>query len=284
MIKAGWPGLSDIAGADMYAWFGNYAICVGAEYWSGTKDLAAVDVSVWGGSYESHATKSEIDISGWFEPEEEGSVFDITKWADIPEKLMEDHSADLLDIADALVNNFHSADDEYIVTGQGSELLTWKEARSDFAFKLEFDSSDPLHSMWDVVDAVPRSFAIPVAFGGSSVQRTAVRVDQVDVVHQLTGESVSLSGPRYEWFSFDGPEGTDNCNGKRYEVTQEEIAYDEVVVYVWLTVQKYWGGEPNGTCFTQREKQVVVFEPGSQSMKGYIAPGDLYRNPSLISY
>jgi len=48
MVKAGWPGLGEIAGADMYVWYGNYAITVGAEYWDGTDELAAVDVTVLG--------------------------------------------------------------------------------------------------------------------------------------------------------------------------------------------------------------------------------------------
>ncbi|HEY5160672.1 MAG TPA: CARDB domain-containing protein [Gaiellaceae bacterium] len=285
MIDAGWPGLGPISGADMYAWFGNYAISVGAEYWKGTDELSAVDVTAWGGTYETHATKSEVDFSSWFEPEDTGSVFDITKWADIPDTLAKDHSSDLLDIAGALVDGFSGdeADDDSVVTGQGSGLLTWKQAKRDFSPEPEFDSSAPLESMWNVVDAVPSSFAIPIVIGGSSEQQTAVRVDQVDVVRLGSGQPVELSGPGAEWASFQGPEGTENQNGKRYEVVQSDVPYDEVVVYVWLTVQRYWQGTPGVTCFQQREQQVVVFHPGSQRMEGFIAPGDLYRDPSRMT-
>lgn len=285
MIEAGWPGLGPISGTDMYAWFGNYAISVGAEYWKGTDELSAVDVTAWGGTYETHATKSEIDFSGWFEPADTGSVFDLTKWADIPATLATEHSSDLLDIVGALVDGFSGdeADDDSIVTGQGEELLTWKEARSDFSPEPEFDSSAPLESMWSAVDAVPSSFAIPIVIGGSSEQQTAVRVDQVDVVRLGSGSPVALNGPGAEWFSYQGPEGTENQNGKRYEVAQADVPYDEVVVYVWLTVQKYWQGAPGGTCFQQRQQQVVVFHPGPQRMQGFIAPGDLYRDPSRMA-
>jgi len=286
MIDAGWPGLGPVSGADMYTWFGNYAISVGAEYWKGNDELAAVDVTTWGGTYETHATKSEIDFSGWFEPPDTGSVFDLTKWADIPTTLATEHSSDLLDIAGALVDGFtgDEADEEAVVTGQGRELLTWKEARSDFSPEPEFDSSSPLESMWSVVDAVPSSFAIPIVIGGSSEQQTAVRVDQVDVVRLGSGQPIELSGSAAEWSSFQGPEGTENQNGKRYEVVQTDVSYDEVVVYVWLTVQRYWQGAPGGTCFQQREQQVVVFHPGPQRMEGFIAPGDLYRDPSRMAF
>lgn len=286
MIKAGWPGLGEIAGADMYVWYGNYAITVGAEYWKGTDELSAVDVTAWGGTYETHATKSEIDFSGWFEPEDTGSVFDLTKWADISATLVKDHSTDLLGIGGALIKGFtgDEADDDSIVTGQGEELLTWKEARSDFSPEPEFDSSAPLESMWSVVDAVPSSFAIPIVIGGSSEQQTAVRVDQVDVVRLGSGSPVALNGPEAEWYSYQGPEGTENQNGKRYEVVQSDLPYDEVVVYVWLTVQKYWQGAPGGTCFQQRQQQVVVFHPGPQRMQGFIAPGDLYRDSSRMAF
>ena len=131
--------------------------------------------------------------------------------------------------------------------------------------------------------AVPRSFAIPVVIGGSSEQQTAVRVDQVDLVRLGSGSSVELNGPGAEWYSYQGPEGTENQNGKRYEVVQTDVPYNEVVVYVWLTVQRYWQGAPGGTCFQQREQQVVVFHPGPQRMQGFIAPGDLYRDPSRMA-
>jgi hypothetical protein len=285
MIKAGWPGLGPVSGTDMYVWYGNYAISVGAEYWKGTDELSAVDVTTWGGTYETHATKSEVDFSGWFEPADTGSVFDLTKWADIPATLASEHSSDLLDIAGALVDGFSGdeADDDSVVTGQGEELLTWKEARSDFSPEPEFDSSAPLESMWNVVDAVPSSFAIPIVIGGSSEQETAVRVDQVDVVRLGSGSPVALNGPGAEWYSYQGPEGTENQNGKRYEVTQADVPYDEVVVYVWLTVQKYWQGAPGGTCFQQRQQQVVIFHPGPQRMQSFIAPGDLYRDSSRMA-
>jgi hypothetical protein len=137
--------------------------------------------------------------------------------------------------------------------------------------------------MWNVVDAVPSSFAIPIVIGGSSDQQTAVRVDQVDVVRLGSGEPVELSGAGAVWSSFQGPEGTENQNGKRYEVVQTDVPYNEVVVYVWLTVQRYWQGAPGGTCFQQREQQVVVFHPGPQRMEGFIAPGDLYGDPSRMA-
>jgi hypothetical protein len=52
-----------------------------------------------------------------------------------------------------------------------------------------------------VVEAVPHSFALPIAIGGSSEQQTAVRVDRVDVVRLGIGESIDLSGPENEWYS-----------------------------------------------------------------------------------
>ncbi|HEY5478430.1 MAG TPA: hypothetical protein VIJ84_02320, partial [Gaiellaceae bacterium] len=63
-----------------------------------------------------------------------------------------------------------------------------------------------------------------------------MRVDQVDVVRLGSGSPVALNGPEAEWYSYQGPEGTENQNGKRYEVVQSDLPYDEVVVYVWLTV------------------------------------------------
>jgi len=185
MVKAGWPGLGEIAGADMYVWYGNYAITVGAEYWDGTDELAAVDVTVWGGTYETHATASEIDFSGWFEPPDVGTVWDVTDWADIPATLGTQHTDALLGLGEGIYGLFAGSDDadEWIETGQGNELLTWAEAQSDFAPHPEFDSSDPLGSMFSVTEAVPRDFAIPTVIGGSSEQQTAVRVDQVVVFH-----------------------------------------------------------------------------------------------------
>lgn len=286
MVKAGWPGLGEISGADMYVWYGNYAITVGTEYWEGTDELAAVDVTVWGGTYETHATASEIDFSGWFEPPDAGTVWDVTDWADVPTTLGTQHANALLGLGEGIYGLFADSDDadEWIVTGQGNELLTWAEAQSDFAPHPEFDSSDPLGSMFSVTEAVPRDFAIPIVIGGSSEQQTAVRVDQVDVVRLGPGSAVEMLGPTSEWFSFQGPvDGWENQNGKRYEVASPGVAYDDVVVYVWLTVQKLSGGDPGGTCFDQRERQVVVFHPGPQQVEGFIASGSLYRDASRMA-
>ncbi len=286
MVKAGWPGLGEVAGADLYAWFGNYAITVGAEYWEGTDELAAVDVTVLGGTYETHATKSELDFSGWFEPPDTGSPWDLTEWADIPGDLVTEHANDLLGLGEDVHDLFADGDDadDWIVTGQGNELLTWAEAKSDFAPHPEFDSSDPLGSLFSVTDAVPRDFSIPIVIGGSSEEHTTVRVDQVDVVRLGPGSAVEVSGPTAEWYSHQGPdEGPANTNGKRYEVVPVGVPYDEVVVYVWLTVQKYRGDAPLGTAFDQRERQLVVFHPGPQRMEGFIASGSLYRDPTRVA-
>lgn len=284
MIHAGWPGIGEVSGADLYAWYGNYAIAVTGEYWEGTDELAAVDISVQGGTYETHATKSEIDFSGWFEPADTGSVWDLTKWSDFGITTGLQHGDALLTVTGAIIDGLQEDDpDEWVMTGQGNELITWKEAKSDFRVIPEFDSSDPGNSLWDAVSGVPTGFAIPIVIGGSSDQHTAVRVDQVDVVRLGSGERIDISGPGAEWYSYQGPEGSGNTNGKRYEVTQAGVEYDEVVVYVWLTVQKYWQGVPGGTCFDQREQQVVIFHPGPQSMEGYIASGSLYKDPSRMA-
>jgi len=283
MVHAGWPGLGPVSGADMYAWYGNYAIGVTAEYWDGTDELAAVDVTVQGGTYETHATKSEIDFSGWFEPADTGSVWDVTKWSDFGIATGLQHGDAILTVTGAIIDGLQEDDpDEWVMTGQGNELITWKEAKSDFRVIPEFDSSDPADSMWDAMSGVPTGFAIPIVIGGSSDQLTAVRVDQVDVVRLGSGESIELTGPESEWYSYQAPDGG-NTNGKRYEVTQADVGYDEVVVYVWLTVQKYWGGAPGGTCFDQREQQVVIFHPGPQSMEGFIASSSLYKDPSRMA-
>ena len=111
-----------------------------------------------------------------------------------------------------------------------------------------------------------------------------MRVDQVDVVRLGPGSAVEVSGPTAEWYSHQGPdEGPANTNGKRYEVVPVGVPYDEVVVYVWLTVQKYRGDAPLGTAFDQRERQLVVFHPGPQRMEGFIASGSLYRDPTRVA-
>ena len=122
-----------------------------------------------------------------------------------------------------------------------------KKRLDDFNVNPEFDSSDPLGSMWSIVEAVPTSFAIPIVIGGSSVQDTAVRVDQVDVVRLATGEVLWSTGLS-EWYSHEGPGEIANENGERYAFTQPDVEYDDVVIYVWLTVQKlsYGGlGDPS---------------------------------------
>jgi hypothetical protein len=282
MIQAGYCGYGEVGATDMYTWYGNYAICVGTEYWGGNKELSAVDVTVWGGSYESHATKSELDLLDILEVPGAAIVSGITHVINIGVSLIEDHPDDVGDVGDAIMDEWVGDVEDSVITGQGNELLTWKEATSDFAPQEEFNSSDPQASMWNVVSAVPDSFAIPIVIGGSSEQLTAVRVDQVDVVRMATGESIDLSGPGNAWSSYQGPEGSDNNNGKRYEVAQMGVPYDEVVVYVWLTVQKYSHGTPYGTGFRQRQQQVVVFKPGPQSLGGYVASG-YYRDPSRLA-
>lgn len=42
----------------------------------------------------------------------------------------------------------------------------------------------------------------------------------------------------------------------------------------------YWQGALGGTCFDQREQQVIIFDPDTGGMKAFIAPGDLYKDPS----
>jgi hypothetical protein len=280
MIKASWPGFMAVPSAAMYVWYGNYAISVATLYWSNTKELAGVDVTVWGGTYETHATQSEIDLTEM--DKDYGELFETTgieSFGGLIKTLTTDHAGDLLDIAGSVKDLITGdAAEDAVTTGQGRELLTWKEALDDFNVNPEFDSSDPVGSMWNVVEAVPRSFAIPIVIGGSSVQDTSVRVDQVDVVRLATGEVLWSSGLS-EWYSHQGPGEIENENGRHYAFNKPDVEYDNVVVYVWLTVQKLSGGSPGGTCFDQREQQVIVFHPGPRKMEGLIAPGDLYRNP-----
>ncbi len=280
MIEASFPGFMSLPSAAMYVWYGNYAISVATLYWSGTKELAGVDVTVWGGTYETHATQSEIDLTEM--NQDYGELFETTAiegFGGLIKELATEHSSDLLDIFGSTKDLITGdAAEDAVTTGQGRELLTWKEALDDFNVNPEFDSSDPLGSMWSVVEAVPTSFAIPIVIGGSSVQDTAVRVDQVDVVRLATGEVLWSTGLS-EWYSHQGPGEIANENGKHYAFTKPDVEYDDVVIYVWLTVQKLSYGSLGGTCFDQREQQVVVFHPGPRRMEGLIAPGDMYRNP-----
>lgn len=280
MIEASFTGFMVLPSAAMYVWYGNYAISVAALYWSGNGDMAGVDVTVWGGTYETHATQSEIDLTEM--NQDYGELFKTTAiegFGGLIKELATEHSADLLGIFGSTKDLITGdASEDAVMTGQGRELITWKEALSDFDMNPEFDSSDPLGSMWNVVEAVPTSFAIPIVIGGSSVQDTTVRVEQVDVVSLATGEVLWSSG-HSEWYSHMGTGEIANENGKHYALNKPNVEYDKVAIYVWLTVQKLSGGAPGGTCFDQREQQVVVFYPGSKRMQALIAPGDMYLNP-----
>ncbi len=303
MVKASWPGFLGLPSAAMYTWFGNYAIRVGAEYWDGTHELVGVDVSVQGHAYESHATQSEIDLTEMHA--DYGEVFEITEFSDehldagvnLFEVLTGETDQILSGVVDTVLGVggdvvdlvTGDAADDWVVTGQGPELLTWGEAREDFAVSFDLDTSSPggvARSLFADAVAVPRGFAIPLVIGGSSEQQTSVRVDQVDVVDVATREVLWSSGED-PWFSFGGSEPTTNGATRRYDVDVPGIDERDVAIYVWLRVGKVDAGDlasPGGpsvgsTAFEQRAQQVVILRPGNQAMLARIAPGDPYLHP-----
>jgi hypothetical protein len=298
MIKTGWPGFMSVGGTTIYVWYGNYAMRVGAQYWDKSRDLSEITVTSWGGTYETHVTKGEIeiDVSGddlvgagakkglppamadssdapsgnWFKRTAKSAVKVYKEYSDVID-LTKSIVSGIKDVKDAF-----SSEDEWIVLGQGSEILTWKEALDDFDMRPTWDSSDPVGSIMSVKDAIPTSFAIPIVIGGSSKQDTAVRVDGIDVVNSETGE-IYVSD-RQQWYSYRGTED-DGSNFRRLEITQEGVPADKTRVFVWVRLQKYWAGELNGTCFYPREQQVIIFDVGKGGMKAFIAPGDMYLAP-----
>ncbi|MCX8007959.1 MAG: carboxypeptidase regulatory-like domain-containing protein [Coriobacteriia bacterium] len=298
MIKAGWPGFLDVGGQSIYVWFGNYAIRVCARYWDGNRDLDAVSVSTWGGTYETHVTKGEIefDVSGddliGGKPKplpppmaKATDAKDLPWWKRAGKAVYgfyEEHKDDFnlgkeVILGAKKVRDAWTDDDEWIVLGQGPALLTWKQALDDFDMSPELDWRHPIESAKSVKKAIPTSFAIPIVIGGSSVQDTAVRVDGIDVVDSESGEVV-LSDRR-QWYDDDDPDET-GCTTKTLLADRQGIAADRIRVLVWVTVQKRYAGDLTGTCFYQRQKQVVVFEPGRGAMQAYVAPGDTYQDPS----
>lgn len=297
MIKAGWPGFMDVGGQSIYVWYGNYAIRLGAQYWDGSRELNRVDVTAWGGKYETHCTKGEIEFkvtgddltgkSGKKLPPPMGQATDAASqswWKSTAKKgyeLYEKHK-DAINLGKEILTGAKKVkeawddQDQWIILGQGPELLTWKEALEDFATRPSWDSDHPLDSVKSFIKAIPKSFAIPIVIGGSSVQETAVRVDGIDVVDKETGE-VHRSD-RAQWYSYDDLTG-DGTAFKSYEIEQSGVSAEDVRILVWIRVQKYWQGRPGGTCFSEREQQVIVFDPGTGGIKAFIAPGDLYKNP-----
>ncbi|MBA4370902.1 MAG: hypothetical protein C0418_04915 [Coriobacteriaceae bacterium] len=298
MLKASWPGLGAVSGQDIFVWYGNHAMRVGTQYWDKSRELSEIDVTVWGGTYETHVTKGEIEFdvsgddllgdAGKGLPEEMAEVSDAESlpWWKTAGKAaygFYKDNKDYLDLGKQIYEGYKDVkeawtEEEYIVVGQGPELLTWKEAMEDFVAQPEWDSDHPLDSIMSYKDAIPTSFAIPIVIGGSSVQDTTVRVDGVDIVDKTTGE-VYLND-RNVWYSHQGPEG-DNSNYRRFEIARPDVPVGNTRVFVWVTVQKYWNGGVGGTGFDQREKQVIIFDPGKGGMKAFIAPGDLYKDPSM---
>ncbi len=294
MVKASWPGFLDWPSAAMYVWSGNYSIKISTEYWGDTHEISGVDVAVQGGTYESHATTSEVDFTNMNKDYKE--LFEVTKFSGKDASLgsfavsfVTDHWQDVIDIAGSVKDlvTGESANDA-VITGQGPALLTWKEAKEDFRVIPEFDSSNPLESIFDIVTSIPLGFAIPVVIGGSSVEKASVRVDQVDIVDVTTRETLwSSSGT---WFSWQGPNGAaDHANQRHYNVTTPGLDARNVAVYVWLRVGKIRdsdvaGGTVHQTSFEQRAEQVVIFRPANKAMAAYIAPGDIYRDSLQVRY
>ena len=280
MVKASWPGFMSLPSAAMYVWMGNYSIRVGAEYWTDTKSISGVTVAVQGGTYETHATTSEVDFTEM--NQDYGELFDVTKFSEDEESVgqsvwrwVKETAGDVVDIGSSIKDLItgDSANDA-VITGQGPQLLTWKEAKSDFAID-------------DVTD-IPLGFAIPICIGGSSEQRTSVRVDRVDLVDVSTRQVLwstagNPSAGAHPWYSW---QGSDHDNMRGYSVTTPDISYKTTAVYVWLRVGKTSaaGGTPEQTAFEQRAEQLVIFRPDNKAMVAFIAPGDLYRNASMITY
>lgn len=300
MIKAGWPGFLDVGGQSIYVWYGNYAMRVGAEYWDGSRELNRVSVTAWGGTYETHVTKGEIEFSvsgddltgngGKKLPPAMGHTTDAASqaWWKTAAKtgfsLYKKYDP-AINLAKEIYNGVQAvreawsdeSSEDWIVLGQGPELLTWKEALEDFNTRPSWDGDHPWDSAMSYAGAIPTSFAIPIVIGGSSVQETAARVDGVDVVDKETGEVYATD--RSQWYSYDDLTGEGTAY-KSFEIERSSVYAEDVRIFVWVTTQKYWHGAPGGTCFEQREKQVVIFDPGSGGMEAFIAPGDLYKDPS----
>jgi len=280
MVKASWPGFMSLPSAAMYAWFGNYIIRVNAQYWSDTKSIVSLGVAVQGGTYETHATTSEIDFTEM--NQDYGDLFDVTKFSQDEESLgqsvwrwVKETATDAIDIGGS-IKDLVTGDsaDEAIITGQGPQVLTWKEAKSDFAI--------------DGYTDIPLGFAIPICIGGSSEQRASVRVDRVDLVNVSTRQvlwstATTPAAGAHPWFSW---QGTAHENERRYSITTPNINYTTTAVYVWLRIGKTsaTGGTPSQTAFEQRAEQVVIFRPSSKAMVAFIAPGDLYQNASMGAY
>ncbi len=287
MIRASSVDFMDIGGADNFVWFGNYTISVGTTHFTGTNELAGVDVSIEADNYESAVTQTEIDFSTMADDpmdlyktenfEGEG----IDAWEGLFTNLVEEHTEDLIDIGEGVVDNVESwvlgDEEEYIVTGQGAELLTWKEATGDLLILPEYHSDDPETYMQNQFDQIPLDFSIPLVFASSSEQITDVRVDRVDVMNVETGDVYTLSDT--PWASHQGTGEIPYRNAKHFDFDSPDVEVAKVQVFVWITIQKYWNGAPGGTCFQQREQQVVIFEPKTLQMQGLIAPGDLYMEP-----
>jgi len=301
MIKAAGAGFMGVGGEAVYTWFGNHAIRVGTQYWDKSRELSEIDITTWGGTYETYVVKGEIEFevsgddlvgsgakkklpsamaektdapsSSWWKT---AAMTGYTFYKDYADPIT--LTKEILKGASELKEAWSGEGEDWIILGQGPELLTWKQALEDFNVRPSWDSDDIVGSISSYKDAIPTSFAIPILIGGSSVQETAVRVDGVDVVDKETGE-VYLTDRSTPWYSYDGTE-TDNSNYRRFEIARADVPADDCRVMVWITTQKYWHGAPGGTCYSQREQEVVIFDVGGGGMKCFIAPGDMYKDPS----
>ncbi|MDO8847122.1 MAG: carboxypeptidase-like regulatory domain-containing protein [Coriobacteriia bacterium] len=297
MLKASWPGFLDVGGQSIYVWYGNYAVRVGAQYWDGSRDLNRVQVTTWGGTYETHVTKGEIefpvsgdDLTGhsgkklptamakttdapsqaWWKSALKTAV-SVYKEYDPVINLGKSIYSGIQDVKEAF-----SDEDQWLVLGQGAEVLTWKESLDDFQVVDDWDWNHPYDSASSVVKAIPTSFAIPIVIGGSSVQDTAVRCDGIDVVDKTTGEVYYTN--RAQWFSYtDDAEA--NTSIRTFDIDRLGVPVGDVRIFVWVKTQKYWNDAPGGTCFDQREQQVIIYDPGTGGQKAFIAPGDMYLEP-----
>ncbi len=297
MLKAAWPGFLDVGGQSIYVWYGNYAVRVGAQYWDGSRDLNRVQVTTWGGTYETHVTKGEIefpvsgdDLTGnsgkklptamaqttdaasqsWWKSAAK-SAYSLYKEYDPAINLAKTIYSGIKDVKEAF-----SDEDQWLVLGQGAEVLTWKESLDDFNVRPEWDWEHPIDSAMSVKEAIPTSFAIPIVIGGSSVQDTAVRCDGIDVVDKETGEVYYTD--RAQWFSYTDDQEA-NTSIRTFDIDRMGVPVEDVRIFVWVKTQKYWNDAPGGTCFDQREQQVIIFDPGTGGQKAFIAPGDMYLEP-----
>jgi hypothetical protein len=297
MIKAAWPGFLDVGGQSIYVWYGNYAVRVGAQYWDGTRDLNRVEVTTWGGTYETHVTKGEIEFpvsgddltgnTGKKLPTAMATATDAASqswWKSTAKtaiSLYKEYSP-AITLAKEIysgvkkVQEAFSDEDQWLILGQGAEILTWKESLEDFNVRPEWDWEHPIDSAASIKKAIPTSFAIPIVIGGSSVQDTAVRVDGIDVVDKQTGEV--YYSDRSEWYSYSDDEAA-NSSVRSFDIDRIGVPVENVRILVWVKVQKYWNDAPGGTCFDQREQQVVIMDPGTGGQKAFIAPGDMYLDP-----